>query len=110
MDNAPNAKGMYDLTVETKTKKTVYDVVLKGKPEDLKKSYMTLVFAGESWNRLVSENVAKIFSEDLKKQVPVSAISLEFSAKSEKLVRTCNFNKTSIACTDPEMEFTAKLK
>lgn len=106
----PNAKGMYDLTIETQSKKTVYEVVLKGKPEDLKTSYMTLVFTAESWRRLVSENVAKIFSEDLKKQVPASAISLEFSAKSEKLVRTCNFNKTSIACTDPEMEFTAKLK
>jgi hypothetical protein len=106
----PNAKGFYDLTVESKNKKTVYEVVIKGKPEDLKSSYMTLVFSGESWNRLVSENVAKIFAEELKRQVPASAISLEYAAKSEKLVRACNFNKVSITCTDPEMDFTAKLK
>lgn len=106
----PNGKGFYDLTVESKNKKTVYDVALKGKPEDLKSSYMTLMFSGESWNRLVSENVAKIFTEDLKRQVPASAISLEYASKSEKLVRTCNFNKVSIACSDPEMDFTAKLK
>lgn len=106
-----NTKGNYDFIIEGNSKKNIYQVVFpNGKEQDLVKSYSTLVFTKESWQRLVADNAARILSEDLKREITADSILVNYSDKSQSYVRGCNFNKSNIACTDPEIEISVSLK
>lgn len=89
------------------TKITVFFKFMKGNLEDLKAGKtVTIILSLDSWGQVIEEEMRKLLASKAKELLE-KGFDLAKDPKNSILVRTCNLNANSIACTDPDYKSSA---
>lgn len=102
-DFSQNTNGFYPVHIGNgEYKLTAKAKFMNGSLNDLQdKKTVTMIFSLESWESIIKDQLGKLLASQMKNLLDLP-FDIKMTPENSKLVRTCNLNIKSIACTDPD--------